>query len=186
MIGDSIRLNSEKHVIKNLDKEVSLSSPSENCECSNKVREKIDSWLLSVDSFDVIHINCGLHDVRYDPARDAPVSSRQQYAENLEIIFSRLARLGARVIWATSTPIDEKMHNEVKVSRRYLKDIVAYNTASVELARNYGFEIHDLYAKVLAEGLKDILLPDGIHFNEAGNARIGVWISEVIHEAAHV
>lgn len=55
LIGDSIRLYSEKYVRENIDSKVNLSSPSENCESSNEIKEKPDSW-LSGESFDLIHI----------------------------------------------------------------------------------------------------------------------------------
>jgi len=185
LIGDSIRLNCEKYVAENLHSKINLSSPPENCESSNEVKENLHSW-LSGESFDLIHINCGLHDIRYNPGHEMPVSSKQQYIENLDSIFGHLSQLGSRVIWATSTPIDEGMHNEVKDSRRYLKDIIEYNCASVQLAEEFGFKIHDLYSKVLALNLKEVMRSDGVHFNEAGSARIGEWVSEVINEAACV
>jgi len=183
LIGDSIRLNSEKYVIEHLDAGVKLSSPSENCESSNEVKEKLSSW-LSGRSFDLIHINCGLHDIRYNPGREAPVTSKQQYIENLENIFGRLSQLDSRVIWATSTPFEEEVHNAVKVSRRYLKDIIEYNNESVQLAQRFHFEIHDLYRKVSNLNLKEVMRDDGIHFNEAGNEKIGRWISKAIMKRA--
>ena len=181
LIGDSIRLNSEEYVIENLGENVHLFSPSENCESSFKVLENIETW-IGTDIFDVVHLNCGLHDVRYDPGQTTPVSTKEQYCHNLEHIFGLLARLETRLIWATSTPINETVHNEVKVSCRYLKDIIDYNTISVELAGRYGFEVNDLYQKVSTQNLGDILLSDGIHFNEAGNRKIGKWVSNKINE----
>ncbi|WP_165773263.1 SGNH/GDSL hydrolase family protein [Zooshikella ganghwensis] len=181
LIGDSIRLNSEKYVVKNLSKDSYLSSPSENCESSIKVKENLDSW-LSRENFDLIHLNCGLHDVRYNPGQKGPVCSKKRYCENLESIFGRLAQRGSSVIWATSTPIDEIVHNAVKDSRRFLKDIIEYNMASIELAKKYNFRVNDLYNKTSTQVLSDILLPDGIHFNEVGNAKIGTWISNAINE----
>ncbi|MGI0119955.1 SGNH/GDSL hydrolase family protein [Zooshikella sp. RANM57] len=185
LIGDSIRINSEKYVIKNLSKDLHLSSPLENCESSIKVKEKLDSWLAK-EHFDIIHINCGLHDVRYNPGQENPVSSKEQYCENLESIFGRLAQRGLSVIWATSTPVDEIVHNAFKDSRRFLNDIIEYNRASVELAEKYNLRVNDLYNKVSKQVLSDILLPDGIHFNEIGNAKIGEWVSKAISEAAYL
>ena len=184
LIGDSIRLNSEKYVKENLGENVHLFSPSENCESSFKVLKNIETW-IGTDFFDVVHLNCGLHDVRHDLGQATPVSTQEQYFHNLEQIFGILARLDSRLIWATSTPINETVHNEAKVSHRYLKDIIDYNAISVELAGKYGFEVNDLFQNASAQRLGDILLPDGIHFNEAGNRKIGKWISNKINEISN-
>jgi lysophospholipase L1-like esterase len=184
LIGDSICLNSEKYIKENLEGVITLHSPPENCESSNKVRKLLETW-LSGKNVDIVHINCGLHDVRYDPGCDHPVSTKGQYEVNLNIIFRKLAEYGAKIIWATSTPIDEKVHNETKVSRRYLKDIAEYNKISINLAKKFSFKVNDLFSKVSNIDLGEILLPDGIHFNEAGNAKIGELVSKVIKEASY-
>jgi len=179
LIGDSIRLHAEAFVREHLPASVRVSSPPVNCGSSRNVAAHIRSW-VPASTVDLVHINCGLHDIRYDPGMDRPVSSPAEYAANLRAIFDYLAGIGTRVVWATSTPIDEAMHNRAKASRRYRADLLAYNALSTGLAAEFGFAVNDLYGKVSALDPSTLLLADGVHFNRAGNAVIGGFIAEAI------
>ena len=178
LIGDSIRLNAESWVDKFLPNQWEIVSPSENCESSMKVRRFMRDWLLP--DVNIIHINCGLHDVRINPGEKTQVSELSQYIENLNAIFQILSTQDAKIIWATSTPILEHQHNAMKKSRRYLFDLKQYNAASVELALQYGFEINDMYSKIFHFNLERYLEEDGLHFNEQGNEHVGKLMAEAI------
>ena len=180
LIGDSIRMNSEAHVRQRLN-DLSIISPPENCESSAKVRERIGEWVPATTR-DIVHINCGLHDIRYNPGSDCPVSTLHEYESNLHYIFDKLAKTGCHVIWATCTPIDERLHNTTKESRRYAVDLVKYNDKSVYIATKFGFSINDLHSLVSAHGAEDLLLPDGLHFNAVGNELIGSAIASAIRQ----
>ena len=183
LIGDSIRLNAEAFVREHLPASLRLFSPPVNCESSHNVAAHIRSW-VPASTVDLVHLNCGLHDIRYDPGMDRPVSSPAEYVANLRTIFEYLAGIGADVVWATSTPIDETLHNSAKASRRYRADLLAYNALSTGLAAEFGFAVNDLYEKVSALDPSALLLADGVHYNRAGNALIGGFIAEAIRAAA--
>ncbi|MEQ1514293.1 MAG: SGNH/GDSL hydrolase family protein [Lysobacteraceae bacterium] len=179
LIGDSIRMHAEPFVRERLPQRIRLMSPPVNCESSHKVAECIGDWVPRGE-VDLVHINCGLHDIRYDPGRDRPVSSAEEYAANLRKIFAHLAASGAAVVWATSTPIDEAIHNRSKASRRYRTDLLEYNRRSESLARGFGFRIHDLHSLLSEAPLDTLLLPDGVHYNQAGCALVGQHIADAI------
>jgi lysophospholipase L1-like esterase len=183
LVGDSIRMGAEPYVRAALPLAWQVWSPAENGESSHKLRARLDAW-LPAGAFDLIHLNCGLHDLRYDSGCDRPVATPDEYAGNLRAIFAALADRGATVIWATTTPIDEAAYNATKASRRYAADVSAYNAIAVELAQAAGFRIHDLHAALSKASLGDLLLPDGVHFTEAGYARIGGWIADALRAAA--
>ncbi|TDK23873.1 SGNH/GDSL hydrolase family protein [Luteimonas aestuarii] len=180
LVGDSIRLNAEP-TVRGMLAEFVVKSPVENCESSTQVRKRIAEWLPAVPG-DLVHINCGLHDLRYDAGASQPVNTLAKYVDNLRAIFDVLAATGATVVWATSTPFDEGRHNAAKASRRYRADLQRYNAASVDLARAHGFAVHDLHAVVLSHDLPSLLLDDGLHFNAAGNAVVGAAIARVIRK----
>lgn len=179
LIGDSIRLYSEPFVRERLPSRFQVSSPSVNCKSSHNVAARIKDWIPPATT-DVVHINCGLHDVRHDPGRNRPVSSPDQYAANLRHIFSYLAAIGVSVIWATSTPVDKAMHNSIAMPRWYRADLVEYNRLSVELALSFGFRINDLFGRLSEAGAEALFLRDGVHFNQAGNALIGQYVAAAI------
>lgn len=183
LIGDSIRMNAEPFLRKRLSSDIDVYAPPANCESSRKVLAHFREWVL-VGAFDLVHLNCGLHDIRYDAGRDRPVCTLDEYAANLEAIFAYLREAGATLVWATSTPFDEATHNGTKASRRYAADLRAYNARSVEIARRFGAGIHDLHAILASMHLEDLWLPDGLHFNRAGCEAVGAAIAEVIADAA--
>jgi lysophospholipase L1-like esterase len=181
LIGDSIRINSEPFIRANLPSSVEVLSPPENCESSHKVSAYIREWVPATN-VDLIHLNFGLHDIRYDPGKNQRVSSPEEYRANLRAVFSYLSTTGAHIIWATSTPIDELMHNGIKPSRRYQSDLIEYNRISVSMAQDFGFSINDLHHKMSPFNLNALLLSDGLHFNTAGNELIGTIIADSIKD----
>ena len=74
----------------------------------------------------------------------------------------------------------ESVHNIVKPSRRYLADLKAYNRVAEDLARQYGFTVNDLYGLMFEQDLTDVMLCDGLHFNEFGSKIIGKAVAEAI------
>lgn len=183
LIGDSIRLHSEEFTSANIPSNYDISSPPENCESSIKVATKLDSWIDS--NSDIVHINCGLHDIRHNAGTNSPVTTLKQYQRNLENIFKFLSKSNQTIIWSNSTPFNEAVHNEVKESRRYMNDLIRYNEASVELALKFGFHINDLFSKVYNLEYFDLLVDDGLHFNEKGNKLIGAFVAESIIKTAN-
>lgn len=183
LVGDSIGMGAEPFVRARLPAAWRVWSPAENGESSHRLHAQLDAW-LPAGAFDLIHLNCGLHDLRHDPGRDRPVATPDEYADNLRAVFATLADRGATVVWATTTPIDEVAHNVTKASRRHAADVPAYNRIAVELARAAGFRINDLHAALLQAPLGDLLLPDGVHFTADGYARIGALIADALVAAA--
>ena len=145
LIGDSVRLASEPYTRAALP-EADIVSPSENCRSSHDVLEHIGQWTEGATVGDIIHINCGLHDIRHNQGCNEPVADIETYRNNLIRIFDYLKQTGAKIIWASSTPFLESVHNIVKPSRRYLADLKAYNRVAEDLARQYGFAVNELYS----------------------------------------
>ncbi|MDO4640515.1 MAG: SGNH/GDSL hydrolase family protein [Neisseria sp.] len=178
LIGDSIRLHAEFYIRQALAP-LTVASPPENCRSSDILAEHIAEW-APAKSGDIVHLNCGLHDIRHNTGSDQPVNSLAQYQANLRRIFDYLAARRSRVIWATSTPFNQIVHNTVKASHRYDEDIMRYNACSVELATAYGFAVNDLHAVLTSAGYESLLQSDGLHYTEAGSRLIGETIARAI------
>ena len=179
LIGDSIRLYSEPFVRDHLPSSFQVSSPSVNCKSSHEVAANIQDW-VSGTTADLVHINCGLHDIRHDPGQHRPVSSPEQYVANLRGIFSYLSTTGVSVIWATSTPVSKILHDNIELPRWYQADLVEYNRLSVDLALGFGFHVNDLHGRLSETAVETLFLPDGVHFNKAGNTLIGELVADAI------
>ena len=64
IIGDSISMGYTLHTRKRLKGKANLHRPPTNCGPTTKGLEEIDAW-LGEKSWDVIHFNWGLHDLKY-------------------------------------------------------------------------------------------------------------------------
>jgi lysophospholipase L1-like esterase len=180
LLGDSIRMGYQPFVRQELGGAFAVSGPAENCGTSRSLLANLDRWALDRPA-SIIHLNAGLHDLRYDPGRDAPVVPIDEYESNVRAILGRLReRSGARLIWATTTPVHEKLHAEQRLSRRRESDVASYNTIATAVARELGVEIDDLCAAVLAHGPDALWSQDGVHFNDAGYHFLGTRVARAI------
>jgi lysophospholipase L1-like esterase len=177
LLGDSIRVNYQPHVRLELGEAFDLHGPAENCATSRNLLANLDRWAFTAPA-SVIHLNAGLHDLRYDPGQDAPVVPIGEYESNVRTILGRLRqRSNARLIWATTTPVHEKLHAEHKLSRRRDSDVGSYNAVATAVARELGVEVDDLCAAVLAHGPDALWSQDGVHFNDAGYRFLGAQVA---------
>jgi acyl-CoA thioesterase-1 len=101
--------------------------------------QNLDRWLTQ--KWDVIHFNWGLHDLKLDKIgqRQVPI---EEYEHNLEALVTKLKGSGARLIWATTTPVPEKIAGTV---RRW-KDETPYNETALRVMQKHGIVIDDLHA----------------------------------------
>lgn len=84
----------------------------DNCRSTRQTLAAIETYLGDIP-WDVIHFNCGIHDVTHfdsdgQTARP-PIGVQQvpieEYCENLRKLLPRFQATGARLIWASTTPI---------------------------------------------------------------------------------
>lgn len=182
LIGDSIRLQAAPYVRERLPISYQVHSPPENGKASGDMAARIQEW-VPPNTFDIVHINCGLHDVRREPGEQTPRRSPEEYVASLRCIFDHLAAKAGSVIWATSTPVDESLHGGIDMPRWHASDVVTYNLLSVELATEYGFRINDIHGR-LSGATQGLFMPDGVHFNHAGSQLIGHHIATAIQQVA--
>lgn len=190
VIGDSIRMRIANatgyglHTYRHLVDKVNLTHIPHNCGGSSVHVVSIEDWLRA--SPDLIHINCGLHDLAIKKRTNPPRHSVpiDEYRENLKKIFTRILRNGkTKVIWALNTPVDDEWHlDERRRLLRYNGDVVAYNEASAQVAREFGLPITDLYTPLVKAGIRNCLRPDGVHLNHVGSRICGQIVAEAIEQ----
>src|SRR5207245_1524244 len=105
LIGDSISIGYTVTVRKELAGKANVYRIPENGADTVNGLKKIDVW-LGDSHWDAIHFNWGLHDLKVtaDGARQVPIET---YEKNLAALVTRLKKTGARLIWATTTPVPE-------------------------------------------------------------------------------
>jgi len=147
-------------------------------------------WLKPGEKWDVIHFNEGLHDLsyRFSDDRDKndkgeyasptnggrPNVSLEQYEKNLRLIVARLKQTGAKLIFASTTPVPEAD------AAKYVKDSeLPYNVVAKKVMAEEGVTWNDLWAAVKPK--QDQLQGKrNVHFMAAGSAVLAKQVAEAI------
>ena len=180
LIGDSISIGYTLEVRQRLAGRANVHRPPENCGPTVLGLEQLDQW-LGAGHWDVIHFNFGLHDLKYMDAKgtyivpgpnDRPLASPAEYAANLRAIVTRLKRTGARLIFATTTPVPAGTLGRVEHGE------LAYNAAAEQVMREMDVPLDDLHALVVAH--PEYQLPKNVHFTPVGYAALADQVTATI------
>lgn len=186
IIGDSISIGYTREVRQRLAGRANVHRPPDNCGPTIFGLEQLDGW-LGAGPWDVIYFNFGLHDLKYMDAKgtyivpgpqDRPLASPEQYAANLREIVARLRRTGARLIFATTTPIPAGTVGRVEGSE------LAYNAAATAVMRETGVAVDDLHAFATAQ--PQLMRPKNVHFTPEGCAALGDHVAATVAGALPV
>lgn len=168
LLGDSISMGYTLPVRARLAGRANVLRPAENCGETARGLRAIDGWLGS-GKWDVIHFNFGLHDLKYldgkgayvTPDKGRQVAPPEQYEQNLRRLVERLKRTGARLVFATTTPVPGGSQGRVE------HDELRYNAVAARVMKELGVEVDDLHA-LAAERQAEIQLPHNVHFTPNG------------------
>jgi len=196
ILGDSISIGYTPIVREMLTGQATVVRPmnkngkgAENCAGTTYGKDHIDRWLnLDGGSFDVVHFNFGLHDLkRVHPETrknsNDPNHPHQAdlalYTTQLRTIARQLQDSGARVVFATTTPVPE---GGVKPYREP-QDVVRFNEAARGVMAELGIPVNDLFAKAMSR-LDEYQQPANVHFNQAGSTALAEQVVDGIRELA--
>ena len=114
-------------------------------------------------SFDILLINCGLHDIKRDITTHTVQVPLDQYETNLREILAQAHRLAARTIWVRTTPVIDERHNQLNITfRRFEADVEAYNAAADRIMQKRGIALIDLFT--FTRNLGPDVYADHVHF----------------------
>jgi lysophospholipase L1-like esterase len=132
----------------------------------------------------VVHLNCGLHDLKRNPDTGAFQVPIAQYQSNVGMILDRVLRTTkAAVVWATITPVNEVWHRRAKDFDRFEGDVRAYNAAALEAVTARGVALDDLYTLVSGADRDGYLSDDGVHFTDEGYTFLGRAVAGAIRRS---
>jgi len=190
LIGDSISIGYTLAVREQLRGKANVHRPLTNCGPTTNGVAHLDAWLATGGadrSWDVIHFNWGLHDLKYmgpkgefpvDPA--APTSRRQvapeDYRRNLEALVERLKATGAKLVWRTTTPVPRGAKGRVP------EDVAIYNQIAHEVMARAGVPVHDL-GMFAEQRLDRIQKRADVHFTPEGSEVLATDVTRVILDA---
>lgn len=183
IIGDSISIGYTLPTRELLKGVANVHRIAVNGSSSDVGLAKLDEWLATDGAgkkWDVIHFNWGLHDLKHwkDGKLDMTgpqVNAVTAYEKNLREIVAKLKKTGAKLIWATTTPVPEGSQGRVA------KDELSYNEAAARVMKTDGVAINDLHAIVVAK--PDLQRPANVHFTDEGSKALAAQVAAEIKKA---
>lgn len=162
LIGDSISIGYTLPVRELLKGKANVHRIPVNGGATEIGLENMKEW-LGDGRWDVIHFNFGLHDAKY-ASETTQRASREQYVENLKLLIAQMKATGAKLVFATTTPVPKG--GNLQPGRKF-DSIEARNEAAVKLMRDEGVSIDDLYAVALPV-MAEVGRPNDVHFAPEG------------------
>jgi len=182
LIGDSIAGGYAAGVQAELAREVAIEVRPENGEDSRRVLARLGEW-LGERWYDVIHLNCGLHDLKRPHRTGEFQVPLNEYEANLRQIVTRLRQHTSRLIWARTTPVIDGQPVNTKDFDRFNRDVAAYNQVADKVMAASGVAVNDLHLAVVEAGAAACVSADGVHMTEQGYAVLSRHVAAAIRDA---
>lgn len=168
LIGDSVSRGYTQAVRKALAGRANVHRAPANCGPTASGVKNIDAWSASApggNKWDVIHFNFGIHD------RNTPVA---EYSARLEQLVERIEKTGAKVVWASTTPIPDN-----PAARQTAASIVERNAAAAAIMQAHDVAIDDLFSFITPH-LAEVQPPNDVHFTGKGYDLLGQQVAASI------
>lgn len=164
LIGDSVSRGYTQAARKALTGRANVHRAPANCGPTASGLKNIEVW-LGDGKWDVIHFNFGIHD------RNTPVAD---YIQRLEQLIVRMKQTGAKLVWASTTPIPDD-----PPTKQAAASIVERNVAAAGLMKKHGIATDDLFAAITPH-LAEMQNPNDVHFNAKGYDFLGQAVAASI------
>lgn len=193
ILGDSISIGYTLNVRELLKGEANVYRPASadgrkpiNCSDSITGLKRLDGQLEGHD-WSVIHFNWGLHDLKHvkeagkqinsSNPDDPQLTTEKQYARNMSRILTKLEATGARLVFATTTPVVPGTTNPLRAPEAPK----AYNAAALKVMKVNDIRVNDLHA-FCEPHLDEWQLPKNVHFKPEGSSAMAKEVASVIRE----
>jgi hypothetical protein len=167
LIGDSVSRGYTLAARAALGGKANVHRAPENCGPTANGIKKMDVW-LGEGKWDVIHFNFGIHDRK---------TSNKDYEERLELIVKQLKATGAKLIWATTTPIPPDTKDGPEASTA----IIEKNHIAADIMKKNMVHVNDLFAFITPQ-LSKVQNPMDVHFKGEGYDMLGRQVALKIEE----
>jgi acyl-CoA thioesterase-1 len=190
LMGDSVSIAYSPIVRRELTGVANVHRVAANCGATKTALGGygLVRWIKDGDKWDVIVFNHGLHDASYrfadgmdkdkdgnyaSPARGCkPYVSIEEYEKNLHEIIGILRKTGARLLFATTTPIPNSL------AEKYVENSeLPYNEVARRVMQAEGVEVVDLWG-VIKPDQERLQGPRNVHFRDEGSEVLGKAVAE--------
>lgn len=191
ILGDSISIHYTLQVRERLQGKANVFRPMgrngirrANCGGTTYGLDHIDRW-LAVQKWDVIHFNWGLHDLKHvktpgsndksnDPD-DPTQATLEEYTKNMQTIVGKLKATGAKLIFATTTPVVPGTHNPLRTPEAPVR----YNNTARKIMEANNIQVNDLHAFATPH-LDQWQIPRNVHFKRVGSDALAKQVATLI------
>lgn len=175
IVGDSISIGYTPFVEKQLAGKAVVQHNPSNAGTSGNGVFMMDNWLdAKLGKWNVIHFNFGLHDLKRMSDGGRQVEP-EQYERYLRLFVARLRKTGAKLIWATTTPVP----NGRVSPPRSPADVPVYNAIAMKVMTESGIPINDLYTPALAH-TAEWQLPANVHYKPEGYEALAKQVAAAV------
>jgi lysophospholipase L1-like esterase len=173
LIGDSISIGYTLPTRKLLEGKANVHRIPTNGGPTKNGIANLKKW-LGDGKWDVIHFNWGIHDLKFMPDGKRQVEAAD-YEANLRSLVATLKTTGAKLIWASTTPIPE---GELNPQRKF-GQVPEYNAIAVKVMTENEVAINDLNAWMTPR-FEELHKPKDLHYTEAGSEHLARKVAEAI------
>ena len=166
LIGDSISIGYTLPVRKLLDGQANVHRIPTNGGPTSNGTANLAKW-LGDGKWDVIHFNFGLHDLKIMEGGKRQVEV-EDYEKNLRAMVAEMRKTGAKLVFATTTPVPEGKLNPP----RAFGDVAVYNRIALKVMTENGVAIDDLNAAIMPD-LAKLQRPHDVHYTPEGYEALG-------------
>ena len=167
LIGDSVSRGYTLPARVALQRKANVHRAPENCGPTSNGIKKMDVW-LGEGKWDVIHFNFGIHDRK---------TSAKDYEDRLELIVKQLKATGAKLIWASTTPIPP----DTKDGPEATTAIIEKNRIAADIMKKNMVHVNDLFNFITPQ-LSKVQNPMDVHFKGEGYDMLGRQVALKIEE----
>ena len=167
LIGDSVSRGYTLPARVALQRKANVHRAPENCGPTSNGIKKMDVW-LGEGKWDVIHFNFGIHDRK---------TSAKDYEDRLELIVKQLKATGAKLIWASTTPIPP----DTKDGPEATTAIIEKNRIAAEIMKKNMVHVNDLFNFITPQ-LSKVQNPMDVHFKGEGYDMLGRQVALKIEQ----
>jgi lysophospholipase L1-like esterase/dienelactone hydrolase len=187
LVGSSIRQGYTPVVTKRLEGWATVISVKEFAGNSKHFLKHLDELVIR-EKPAVVHIHCGMHDIRVDKQTHKHQVELPEYIDNLRKIISRIrSETKAAIVFANITPVLDARHAARKSDAdRFEADVQKYNAAATALMQELGVPVHDLHWAVEQGDPEKLLGPDGIHYTPEGYEVLGETVADSVLRALEI
>ncbi len=174
LIGDSVSIGYTLPTRELLKGKANVHRPPANCSSTGNGLHHLTSW-VGDKTWDVIHFNFGLHDAKLPPegVRHAPPDV---YEKNLRELVKQMKASGAKLIFATTTPVPNGGN---LTSTRRFGSVEEYNAVAQKVMAVNGVAINDLNTAI-APHVAKMQRPNDVHFTDEGSALLAKQVAQAI------